>query len=75
MASTHEIAVYSSESIVPIKIYNYIHLESINDLVWDGTTRLIAASSDGFISFMNFEDPNNEIGELLPLENIPAAFR
>jgi len=54
------------------------HYATINDLSWDfSAQKLLAASSDGYISFisLNSESSQEMIGEKLPLADVPEKLR
>jgi chromatin assembly factor 1 subunit B len=70
VATVEQVLIYSTESIFPIAVIGNIHLASINDMAWDGNRKLLVASSDGYISFVTFDQiegdlSSNIIGERL----------
>ncbi len=69
VGTVDQVIIYSTESIYPISIIGNIHCATINDLTWEGSTKLLAASSDGYISVITL-DPS-VCGERLPLEDVP----
>ena len=72
VATTDQVIVYTTESIYPLAVVGNIHYANINDLAWEGNKRLAIASSDGFCSFLTFE---NGLGERLENENVPEELR
>ena len=52
VATIDNILLYQTQSIMPIAILKSIHYDSINDMSWMGSSLLMAASSDGFCSFL-----------------------
>ena len=61
VASSDQIVIYTTNSVVPVAVVKNVHLDSINDLTWitdakdNLQTTLIAASSDGFCSFFQLD--------------------
>lgn len=72
VATTDQILLYSTDSIVPLAIVSNIHYAPINDMCWQGNTRLVACSSDGYCSVVSFakEDAHNLVGTRLQNEKI-----
>lgn len=74
--------IYSSESTYPLSVIGNAHYATINDLTWvhsrDGQIKLIVASSDGFLSFVNFDLQSNGLtilGERLATPEVPEKLR
>lgn len=63
VSTIDNILLYHTQSIMPIAILKSIHYDSINDMSWMGTSLLLAASSDGFCSFVQLE--SHLVGEVL----------
>ena len=72
VATTDQILLYTTDSILPIAIVGNIHYAPINDMCWQGRNKLIACSSDGYCSVFTFasEDAHNIIGTRLPNDQI-----
>ena len=54
VATTDQVLIYSTDSIVPIAIVSNIHYAPINDMAWQNSRKLIACSSDGYCSVISF---------------------
>ena len=69
------VIIYSTQSIYPIAVVKNLHYDTINDLAWMHTNLLMVASSDGFCSFIQFNE--DTIGKTLPLDSdiIPEFLR
>jgi chromatin assembly factor 1 subunit B len=58
---THDsVLIYSTESLIPVCVVGNLHYQILNDLSWLEDRMLAVASSDGYCSFIKFE--NNELG-------------
>lgn len=55
VSTSDNILLYHTQSIMPIAILKSIHYDSINDMAWMGTSMLMAASSDGYCSFVQLD--------------------
>jgi chromatin assembly factor 1 subunit B len=62
IATSSAVLVYSTEETRPICAMGNFHYASLTDLSWRGANLLAVSSSDGFCSFMNFQD--NKLGEI-----------
>jgi hypothetical protein len=76
------VIIYSSECVYPLAVVGNIHYATINDLTWvvnsEGHTRLAVASSDGFVSFVNFDTQENGLtilGERLNHTEVPEKLK
>lgn len=67
------IIIYDTQSINPKFVVTNIHLMQITDLTWNSTEFLCASSSDGYISFLHFND--NEFGVEEKEENLNEPFK
>ena len=70
--------IYSTECIYPLAVVGNMHYGHMNDFAWDFAGRkLLGASSDGYISMINFngESSHEIIGERLPMSEIPEKLR
>lgn len=67
VATTDQVLIYTTDSIVPLAIVSNIHYAPINDMSWQGRNKLIACSSDGYCSVITFatEDSQNLCGTRL----------
>jgi chromatin assembly factor 1 subunit B len=67
VATTDQVLIYTTDSIVPLAIVGNIHYAPINDMSWQGRNKLIACSSDGYCSVITFatEDSQNLCGTRL----------
>lgn len=77
IATINQVLIYSTESIYPISAVGNLHYSTINDLSWNDNKQLAVCSTDGYISFINFEGEgeNNLIGERLPHNQLPEKLR
>lgn len=59
VGTTDQVIIYSTDSIFPLGVIGNIHFAPINDMTWlvqgDSRVKLIAASSDGYCSFIHFD--------------------
>ena len=60
IGTNDSVFIYGTDSIKPKYALTNIHYQSITDLAWNGDKILAISSSDGYISFVIFE--NNELG-------------
>ena len=60
IGTNDSVFIYGTDSIKPKYALTNIHYQSITDLAWNGDKMLAISSSDGYISFVSFED--NELG-------------
>ena len=72
VATTDQIIIYTTDSIVPIPIVGNIHYAPINDMSWQGNKKLLACSSDGYCSVIQFakEEALNVVGVRILNSNI-----
>ena len=56
IATVESVLVYQIHSLQPLFIVSNIHFASLTDLAWCGSKSLGISSSDGFCSFVFFED-------------------
>lgn len=78
IGTIEQVLIYSTECIYPLAVVGNMHYGHMNDFAWDFAGRkLLGASSDGYISMINFNgDSSYEIlGERLPLSDIPEKLR
>jgi len=66
------VLIYTTDSIVPLAIVGNIHYAPINDMSWQGRSKLIACSADGYCSVITFaaEDGLNLCGTRLPNKDV-----
>ena len=60
IGTNDSVFIYGTDSIQPRYAITNIHYQSITDLAWNGDKMLAISSSDGYISFVIFEE--NELG-------------
>ena len=60
IGTNDSVFIYGTDSIQPRYAITNIHYQSITDLAWNGDKMLAVSSSDGYISFVIFEE--NELG-------------
>ena len=60
IGTNDSVFIYGTDSIQPRYALTNIHYQSITDLAWNGDKMLAISSSDGYISFVVFEE--NELG-------------
>ena len=60
IGTNDSVFIYGTDSIQPRYAITNIHYQSITDLAWNGDKMLAVSSSDGYISFIIFEE--NEMG-------------
>ena len=60
IGTNDSVFIYGTDSIQPRYAITNIHYQSITDLAWNGDKMLAVSSSDGYISFIIFEE--NELG-------------
>ena len=60
IGTNDSVFIYGTDSIQPRYALTNIHYQSITDLAWNGDKMLAISSSDGYISFVSFEE--NELG-------------
>ena len=60
IGTNDSVFIYGTDSIKPRYALTNIHYQSITDLAWNGDKMLAISSSDGYISFVSFEE--NELG-------------
>lgn len=61
IATSVSVLIYSTATMAPIYAMGNYHYATITSLSWKGSNILAMSSSDGFCSFMIFED--GELGE------------
>ena len=73
-ASLDAVAVYDTCSSEPLAVITGLHYAAITDLAWSPDGSLLAiSSSDGYCSFVSFED--GELGRPLPEAELPDFVR
>ena len=76
IGTVEQVLIYSTECVYPLAVIGNTHYANINDFSWDYSGRkLLAASSDGYISIMTFPKEDSIMGERLPLSEIPEKLR
>ena len=60
IGTNDSVFIYGTDSIQPRYALTNIHYQSITDLAWNSDKMLAISSSDGYISFVSFEE--NELG-------------
>jgi len=76
IGTVDQVLIYSSECVFPIAVVGNIHYATINDFCWDSAGRkLLAASSDGYISIISIGSDESILGERLPLDTVPDKLR
>ena len=68
IGTNDSVFIYGTDSIQPRYAITNIHYQSITDLAWNGDKMLAISSSDGYISFVIFEE--NELGIAYKPEDI-----
>ena len=68
IGTNDSVFIYGTDSIQPRYAITNIHYQSITDLAWNGDKMLAISSSDGYISFVVFEE--NELGIAYKPEDI-----
>jgi chromatin assembly factor 1 subunit B len=68
IGTNDSVFIYGTDSIQPRYAITNIHYQSITDLAWNGDKMLAISSSDGYISFVVFEE--NELGIAFKPEEI-----
>lgn len=68
-----QILIYSTQQIKPLAVIGNIHYSTINDLTWTSDGRLLACSSDGYVSIVI----SKEIKDLerLSIEEVPEEHQ
>ena len=62
--ATHDsVLIYSTDSLVPFCVVGNLHFQILNDMSWLEDSMLAIASSDGYCSFIKFDD--NELGNVI----------
>lgn len=56
IATTNSVLIYNTESLKPLYGMGNYHYSALTDLSWKNNKLLAISSSDGYISFMVFED-------------------
>jgi len=62
VATSSAVLIYSTEQTQPLYGMGNYHYAALTDLSWKGSDMLAVSSSDGYCSFLIFE--NNELGEI-----------
>jgi len=62
VATSSAVLIYSTEKTQPLYGMGNYHYAALTDLSWKGSDMLAVSSSDGYCSFLIFE--NNELGEI-----------
>jgi chromatin assembly factor 1 subunit B len=62
VATSSAVLIYSTEKTQPLYGMGNYHYAALTDLSWKGSETLAVSSSDGYCSFLIFE--NNELGEI-----------
>ena len=52
VGTVDQLLLYSTQSTTPLGVINNVHYANINDLAWSKDGRLLASSSDGYISIV-----------------------
>jgi chromatin assembly factor 1 subunit B len=61
IGTVEQVFIYSTECVYPLTVIGNTHYANINDFSWDYLGRkLLAASSDGYISIMTFRDASEQ---------------
>ena len=68
IGTNDSVFIYGTDSIRPRYALTNIHYQSITDLAWNGDKMLAISSSDGYISFVSFEE--KELGVPFKPEDI-----
>ena len=73
VGTVDQIIIYSTQQPQPLAVIGNIHYSTINDLTWTSDGRLLACSTDGYVSIV----VSNEIRQLqrLSIEEIPEQFQ
>ena len=66
----NSVIIYSTDCPEPLFVLANIHLKSIDDMAWQDARKLAIASSDGYVSFVIFDE--NELGEPVDFVELPA---
>jgi len=69
IASLDVIALYTTQSILPIALIKNVHYHSITDITFSKDKYLLISSSDGYCSVIGFSE--KIFGERLPISEIP----
>jgi chromatin assembly factor 1 subunit B len=78
VGTMEQVLIYSTECIYPLAVVGNMHYGTMNDFAWDYSgRRLLGASSDGYISMINFngESSHEILGEKLPNSEVPEKLR
>ncbi len=62
VATSSAVLIFNTQKLQPIFGMGNYHYAALTDLSWRGSSMLAISSSDGYVSFMVFE--NNELGEV-----------
>ena len=68
IGTNDSVFIYGTDSIRPRYVLTNIHYQTITDLAWNGDKMLAISFSDGYISFVSFEE--NELGVSFKPEEI-----
>lgn len=73
VGTTDQIILFSTQDTKPLAVIGNIHYSTINDLTWTSDGKLLASSSDGYVSIVI----SNEIKglERLPIEEVPVELQ
>ncbi|KAJ8674871.1 hypothetical protein QAD02_010657 [Eretmocerus hayati] len=71
VATDNSVMIYDTQQISPVAVISNIHYTRLTDISWSSDGKiLIASSSDGYCSVINFNDGElGEIHEVLPKAN------
>lgn len=80
IGTVEQVLIYTTECVYPLAVIGNTHYATMNDFAWDyGGHKLLAASSDGYISVIQFllptDDPESIFGERLPPCDIPEKLK
>lgn len=62
IATSSAVLIFSTEKMQPLYGMGNFHYAALTDLSWRGSEMLALSSSDGYVSFMVFD--NNELGAI-----------
>ena len=68
-----QILIYSTQQIKPLAVIGNIHYSTINDLTWTSDGRLLACSSDGYVSIVIAKEIKDL--ERLSIEEVPEEHQ
>ena len=76
VGTNDQVLIYTTECVYPIAVIGNTHYATINDLCW-ADKKLLAASSDGYISVISLSNEGSVemIGERLPNAEAPEKLR